>query len=198
MKIRLITALCALALALPLQAAERYLIDTGGMHAFVQFRISHLGYSWLYGRFNDFEGEFTFDPDQPENSAVQATIRTASVDSNHARRDRHLRSDDFLDVENHPEARFESTGFEPLGEDRYRVTGDFTLRGKTREIEIELTQIGAGEDPWGGFRRGFEGRTTFAPENFGIDYDLGPASQNVEIILSIEGVRQDDAGMAEG
>src|SRR5699024_4061843 len=106
MKIRLITALCALALALPLQAAERYLIDTGGMHAFVQFRISHLGYSWLYGRFNDFEGEFTFAPDQPENSAVQATIRTASVDSNHARRDRHLRSDDFLDVENHPEARF--------------------------------------------------------------------------------------------
>lgn len=191
MKTRLITMLLALAAALPLQAAERYAIDTGGMHAFVQFRISHLGYSWLYGRFNDFEGEFTFDPENPENSTVQATIRTASVDSNHERRDRHLRSDDFLDVENHPEARFESTGFKPLGEDRYRMTGNFTLLGETREIEIDLTQIGAGEDPWGGFRRGFQGRTKFAPEDFGIDYDLGPASQEVEIILSIEGVRQD-------
>ncbi|WP_376695070.1 YceI family protein [Wenzhouxiangella sp. EGI_FJ10305] len=193
MKHHLITAVFALALALPLQASERYEIDTEGMHAFVQFKISHLGYSWLYGRFNDFEGEFTFDPESPENSAVQATIQTASVDTNHEERDEHLRSDDFLDVENHPEATFESTGFERLGEDRYRMTGEFTLRGVSREIEIDVTQIGAGEDPWGGFRRGFQGRTELPLEFFGIDYDLGPAAEEVEIILSIEGVRQEDS-----
>ncbi|RFF32599.1 YceI family protein [Wenzhouxiangella sediminis] len=193
MKSHLIAGLCALALTLPVKAAEQYEIDTGGMHAFVQFKISHLGYSWLYGRFNDFEGEFTFDPENPANSAVQATIQTASVDTNHERRDKHLRSDDFLDVENHPEATFVSTDFVPLGDDRYRLEGEFTLRGVTREVEIDVTQIGAGEDPWGGFRRGFQGRTELPLEAFGIDYDLGPAAEEVEIILSIEGVRQDEA-----
>lgn len=195
MKTRLTAAICLLALAAPLQAAERYVIDTEGMHAFVQFRISHLGYSWLYGRFNDFEGEFTFDPDQPENSSVEATIQTASIDSNHARRDEHLRSDDFLDTANHPEASFVSTAFEPTGDDSYLLNGEFTLRGVTHEIEVPVTQIGAGEDPWGGYRRGFQGKTTLALKDFGIDYDLGPAAEEVEIILSIEGVRQDeDAG----
>jgi polyisoprenoid-binding protein YceI len=146
MKTRLIAALCAMALALPLQASERYEIDTGGMHAFVQFKISHLGFSWLYGRFNDFEGEFTFDPENPANSAVQATIQTASVDTNHERRDKHLRSDDFLDVENHPEATFVSTDFVPLGDDRYRLEGEFTLRGVTREVEIILSIEGVRQD----------------------------------------------------
>lgn len=194
MKKILIPALCTLALtAAPLKAAEHYVIDTEGMHAFVQFKISHLGYSWLYGRFNDFEGEFTFDPENPENSAVEATIRTASVDSNHERRDEHLRNEDFLDVDNHPEAHFESTAFEPLGGDDYRLKGEFTLLGHTRPVTIEVTQTGAGEDPWGGFRRGFHGRTTLTLEDFGIDYDLGPAAEEVEIILSIEGVRQDES-----
>ncbi|NBB92457.1 MAG: YceI family protein [Gammaproteobacteria bacterium] len=192
MKTRLITALFALALAAPLQASERYVIDTEGMHAFVQFKISHLGFSWLYGRFNDFEGEFTFDPENPANSAVQATIQTASVDTNHERRDNHLRGEDFLHTEEYPEATFVSTAFEPVGEDSYRLEGEFTLRGVTHEIEIPVTQIGAGEDPWGGFRRGFQGRTELTLEAFGIDYDLGPAAEEVEIILSIEGIRQDD------
>lgn len=192
MKKLLTAALCTLALtAAPLKAAEDYVIDTEGMHAFVQFKISHLGYSWLYGRFNDFEGEFTFDPENPENSSVEATIRTASIDSNHEDRDDHLRNDDFLDVDNHPEAHFKSTAFEPLGDDTYRLEGDFTLLGHTQPVTIEVTQTGAGEDPWGGFRRGFHGRTTLTLEDFGIDYDLGPDAEEVEIILSIEGVRQE-------
>jgi len=189
---RLVIATALLAASLPLQASETYKIDTEGMHAFVQFKISHLGYSWLYGRFNDFEGEFTFDPENPANSAVEATIQTASVDTNHQRRDDHLRGEDFLDVENHPEATFQSTDFVPLGDDRYRLEGEFTLLGVTREVAIDVTQVGAGEDPWGGFRRGFQGRTELPLEAFGIDYDLGPTAEEVEIILSIEGVRQDD------
>lgn len=170
---------------------EHYVIDTRGAHAFVQFRISHLGFSWLYGRFNEFSGDFSFDPVSPENSSVEVTIQTASIDSNHERRDKHLRDPDFLAVEDFPEAHFQSTRFEPLGDDRYRMTGRFTLLGVTRMLEFEVEQVGAGLDPWGGFRRGFEGRTRFALADFGIDYDLGEEARTIEIILSVEGIRQD-------
>lgn len=189
----------ALALVAPVAAteheasatAEHYKIDTRGAHAFVQFRIPHLGFSWLYGRFNDFEGAFTFDPAEPRNSSVEVTIRTASIDSNHERRDNHLRGEDFLDTDTHPEAQFRSTSFEPTAEGAFLMRGDLTLLGRTRAIEIEVEQVGAGEDPWGGYRRGFHGRTSFALSDFGIDYDLGPESRVVEILLDVEGIRQD-------
>jgi len=173
------------------ESVERYLIDTRGAHAFVQFRIPHLGYSWLYGRFNEFEGEFTFDPENPSNSSVDVTIQTASVDSNHERRDNHLRNEDFLTVDEYPEAHFRSTSFSHIDGDNYKMTGDLTLLGQTREVEINVEHIGAGEDPWGGYRRGFSGKTSFALADFGIDYELGPDSEVVEIILDIEGIRQD-------
>jgi polyisoprenoid-binding protein YceI len=170
---------------------ERYLIDTRGAHAFVQFRIPHLGFSWLYGRFNEFGGEFTFDPTNPANSSVEVTVRTNSIDSNHERRDNHLRNEDFLNVEAFPEARFRSTAFIPTGGDNYTLVGDLTLLGQTREISIDVEHFGAGEDPWGGYRRGFTGRTELTLADFGIDYDLGPDSRVVEMILDIEGIRQD-------
>lgn len=186
------TLMIALFMAGSVSAAEEhYVIDTEDQHAFIEFKISHLGFSWLHGRFNDFEGEFTFDPENPENSSVTVTVDTASVDSNHERRDKHLRDDDFLTVDEYPEAHFRSTGFDPLGDDRYRLEGDLTLLGKTRPVEIEVEQIGAGEDPWGGFRRGFEGKTTLTLADFGIDYDLGEEAETVEITLSVEGIRQD-------
>jgi polyisoprenoid-binding protein YceI len=169
---------------------EHYLIDTRGAHAFVQFKISHLGYSWLYGRFNDFEGHFTFDPENPDNGSVEVTIQTASVDSNHERRDNHLRNEDFLTVEEFPQAHFKSTSFRHIEGDRYHLTGELTLLGHTRELEMDVQHVGAGTDPWGGYRRGFTGTTKFALADFGIDYELGPDSEIVEIILDIEGIRQ--------
>jgi len=78
--------------------AADYAIDTKGQHAFVNFKISHLGYSWLWGTFKEFDGSFSFDAEQPEASRVNVTLQTASIDSNHAERDKHLRSDDFLNV----------------------------------------------------------------------------------------------------
>lgn len=171
-------------------AVERYVIDTEGGHAFVQFRIKHLAYSWLYGRFDDFSGTFTYDTEDTSNSAVEVTINTASLNSNHAERDKHLRGKDFLDVDRYPQASFRSTAHKETGFNISVLEGELTLKGITKPVRIEVQRIGNGPDPWGGYRRGFQGSTSFALRDFGIDYNLGPAASEVEMILSIEGVRQ--------
>ena len=176
-------------LAGPALAAE-YVIDKPGQHAFINFKISHLGYSWLYGTFRDFDGRFTFDADKPEESKVSVTINTASLDSNHAERDKHLRSDDFLNVDKHPTATFESTAVKSTGEGTAEITGNLTLNGVTKPVVIQAKLLGEGNDPWGGYRAGFEGSTRLKLKDFDIKKNLGPASEEVELILSVEGVRQ--------
>ncbi|SEB07735.1 Polyisoprenoid-binding protein YceI [Thiothrix caldifontis] len=186
MKKALATSLLALGLFAGSTAhADDYTIDTEGMHAFIQFRIQHLGYSWLYGRFDKFSGNFSYDEAKPEAAKVEVTIDTTSVNSNHAERDKHLSSEDFLDVAKFPEAKFVSTKYSSG-----KLEGNLTLHGVTKPITIDVKEIGAGADPWGGFRRGFEGSTKFALADFGIEKDLGPASKEVEMILSIEGVKK--------
>lgn len=168
---------------------EKYTIDTKGAHAFIQFKINHLGYSWLYGRFNDFGGTFQLDPKDHSKAEIQLEIDTASVDSNHAERDKHLRSSDFLNVKKHPKATFKSTSANLNTIGKGTITGDLTLNGVTRSVSLEVHQIGHGLDPWGGYRRGYEAYTTLKMADFGLAYDLGPASRTVEMMLSIEGVR---------
>ncbi len=172
--------------------ADKYKIDKEGAHAFIQFRVKHLGFSWLYGRFNDFDGEFTFDSKDPSKNSVTVDINVASVDTNHAKRDKHLRSADFLDVKKHPKAKFVSTSYKATGAVTGTITGDFTLHGVTRPIDINIHRIGMGEDPWGGYRAGFEGKTRIKPSDWGIDMsELGKDAEQVEIHLTVEGVRQD-------
>ena len=105
----------ALVAAAPLQA-EEYTIDTKGNHAFIQFRIKHLGYSWLYGRFNDFSGNFSYDEKNPAAAKVKVDIDPSSIDTNHAERDKHLRSEEFFDVAKYPKAGFVSTAYEEKGD----------------------------------------------------------------------------------
>ncbi|TIH10112.1 YceI family protein [Pseudomonas leptonychotis] len=170
--------------------AADYAIDKQGQHAFVNFKISHLGYSWLYGTFKDFDGSFSFDAAKPQDSKVNVTLNTTSVDTNHAERDKHIRSDDFLNVGEHPTATFASTSVKSTGEGTADITGDLTLNGVTKPVVIAATFIGEGKDPWGGYRAGFEGSTTLKLKDFDIQKDLGPASQDVELIISVEGVRK--------
>lgn len=170
--------------------AEDYVIDTKGAHAIIQFKISHLGYSWLLGRFNKFSGEFSYDEKHPETAKVKVDIDVASIDSNHAERDKHLRGEHFLDVEKFPNAQFVSNGYKELGNGKAELSGNLTLHGVTKPITIDVTQIGHGKDPWGGYRRGFQGETRLALADYGIDYNLGPASKEVELYLSVEGVRK--------
>ena len=171
-------------------AAETYVIDKDGAHAFITFKVKHLGYSWLKGRFDDFEGTFVFDKDNPENSSVEVTINTASVNSNHDKRDAHLRSGDFLDVENHPQASFKSTAVKLVDEDTAVITGDFNFLGQSQPIDLTVDYIGGGDDPWGGHRQGFEGTASFTMADYGMVYNLGPASQEVFLELTVEGIRQ--------
>lgn len=170
--------------------ADEYVIDKKGMHASIQFRIKHLGYSWLWGRFNDFEGGFTYSKDDPDASKIAVTINTGSIDSNHAKRDEHLRSDEFLDVEKFPQSTFVSTSFAMKEDGTGILEGDFTLHGVTKPITIDVSYIGEGDDPWGGYRVGFEGTTRIALADYGILKDLGPASKELDLFFAIEGIRK--------
>lgn len=186
-----LTALLALTMSVTGSAAtERYLIDTKGAHAFIQFKVQHLGYSWLMGRFNRFEGDFKFDSEHPANSSVNVTIDVASIDSNHAERDKHLRGIDFFDVERFPTATFKSKSIEQTGEISGIITGMLTIKGVSKLVRLHANHIGGGDDPWGGYRQGFEATTQIKLKDFGIMYDLGPASQVAEIYISLEGIQQ--------
>lgn len=169
--------------------AAEYKIDKEGQHAFINFRIQHLGYSWLYGTFKDFDGSFTFDETNPAADKVNVTINTNSVDTNHAERDKHLRSGEFLNVTKHPQATFTSTEVKKDG-DELDITGNLTLNGVTKPVKLEAKLMGKGDDPWGGKRAGFEAEGKIKLKDFNITTDLGPASQEVDLIISVEGVQQ--------
>lgn len=173
-------------------SAADYVIDTEGAHAFIQFRVKHLGYSWLYGRFNTFDGHFTFDEKDPSKNKISLDVDVNSLDSNHARRDKHLRSDDYLDAAKFPKASFVSTGYKSTGEGTAELRGNLTLHGVTKPVTVAVEHIGGGKDPWGGYRNGFEGSLTIKPADWGINMvdKLGPASEEVELFMSIEGVRK--------
>jgi polyisoprenoid-binding protein YceI len=184
MKKLLLATLFSAAVASPAWAAD-YNIDDQGAHASINFKVKHLGYSWLTGRFNTFSGKFSYDPANVEASTVVVDIDTNSVDSNHAKRDKHLRSADFLEVEKFPAAKFVSTRVEANGDDEMTVYGDFTLRGVTKNIAIEASKVGEGKDPWGGYRAGFEGVTEIDMADYGFATDFG----TVLLELHVEGIR---------
>ncbi|MFA7553026.1 MAG: YceI family protein [Spongiibacteraceae bacterium] len=170
--------------------ASDYKIDTKGAHAFIVFKIPHLGYSMLLGQFTKFSGDFSYDANNVEASRISVNIDTTSLNSNHAERDKHLKSDDYIDAKKYPTATFTSTQVKDLGEGKLAITGDLTLRGVTKTITIDAKKIGEGKDPWTGYRAGFSGTTTLTLADFGIPDNLGPASAAVDMELYIEGIRQ--------
>ena len=170
--------------------AADYKIDVEGAHAFINFKIKHLGYSWLNGRFNTFDGTFSYDANKPETSQVEVLIQTSSLDSNHAERDKHLKGKNFLNVSKFPTAKFTSTRYDVKGANSGVMTGTLELHGVTKTISFPIEKIGEGNDPWGGYRAGFSGATTLTLADYGITYDLGPQSTQVELELYIEGIRQ--------
>ncbi|WP_448551886.1 YceI family protein [Thalassotalea montiporae] len=185
MKKLALAVLLSAATTLPTMAAD-YVIDTKGAHAAINFKVSHLGYSYVTGRFNKFSGNFSYDANKVADSKIMLKIDTSSVDSNHAERDKHIRNDDFLDVSKFATAEFVSTKVEDLGNNKLKITGTLTLQGMDKEIVIDAVKVGEGKDPWGGYRAGFEGSTQIAMKDFGYKMDFG----NIMFDLHIEGVRQ--------
>lgn len=179
----------ALIAATPAAAAD-YAIDTKGQHASINFRIKHIGFSWLTGRFDKFSGTISYDDKDPGKSTVKVEIDPASISSNHAERDKHLRGEDFLDVAKFPTATFVSKSVKAAGDGKAAITGDLTLRGVTKEVVIDASFVGGGPDPWGGERVGFTGTTKLTLADFGIIKELGPASKAVDLIIDVEAVKQ--------
>ena len=171
--------------------AADYVVDTTGQHAFVNFKISHLGYSYITGTFKDLDGKFSFDAAKPEDSKIEFNVNTASVFTNNAERDKHISSKDFL---NGSKASFVSTSVKPTGKnaagkDTADVAGDLTILGVTKPIVVKATFLGEGKDPWGGYRAGFEGNFSIKRSDFGKMMDLGPQSDAVDLYVTFEGVK---------
>jgi len=190
---RLHATLLAIALAATatpaLTAEEQYEIDDS--HTFVTFEISHIGFAWIPGTFNDVSGSFTYDPDNRSNSSAEFTVETASLDTNHAKRDKHLRGEDFFNVSKYPKATFESTSYEPIGEKTAVLKGNLTIKDTTKPVELQVTEMAAREDPWGNFRRAFQATTEISLDAFNVDeYGLGEASSTAELKIAVEGLRQ--------
>lgn len=174
--------------------AVDYVIDKEGQHAFIDLRVKHLEYSFITGTFRDLDGTFSFDATKPEDSKIEVNVRTASLFTNHTERDKHLREKEYLNVDKFPDARFVSTGVKLTGTNSEGkltadVTGDLTLGGVTKSIVVKSTFLGEGDDPWGGYRAGFEGTTSILREDFGQTGKLSPGSSRIELYITFEGIR---------
>ena len=155
----------ALALASPAFAADTYQFDKA--HTTVGFQIRHI-FTMLGGRFQDFSGTIKVDRAKPETSAVEFTIQAASILTNDAKRDEHLKSHDFFDVAKHPTITFKSTSVKANGKDSFLVTGDLTMRGVTKPVTLPVTLLGEGKDPMGNEKMGLETAVTLNRKDFGL------------------------------
>jgi len=188
------TVMSALALSLLIAAqapaADTYKIDP--VHSTAIFRISHLGSSFVYGRFDDVGGTFTVDEQKPQDVMFDVSIKADSIDTNNAARDKHLKSADFFSVNEFPTLTFKSTEVKSAGDKKYDVTGDLTIHGVTKSVPATVEFVGTadGTPMKMGFRAGYEAHLTIKRSDFGMDKMVGPVGDEVKIIVSVEGVRQ--------
>ena len=139
-------------------------------HSEAIFQVRHL-VTKVRGRFTDIGGSIAFDEAAPERSAVTFTIQAASIDTGTPDRDKHLRSGDFFDVEQHPAITFASTAIRAVGGDAFEVTGDLTMRGVTKRITLPVTYLGKARDPWGNEKIGFETETAINRKDYGLTWN---------------------------
>jgi polyisoprenoid-binding protein YceI len=172
----------------PAAATETYHVDP--VHSSVIFRIQHLGIAYVYGRINNLAGTLKMDDGTPPVSVVEIYAKTENVDTFNAERDNHLRSPDFFHSKNFPIVSFKSKSFTKTSKDIFEVTGDLALLGVARPLTVKVQCTGAGKDPWGGLRIGFESTFTIKRSDFGMNFMMGDVGDEVRIILSIEGIRQ--------
>ena len=160
------------------------------MHTQVEFSAKHLGMMTVRGHFNEVTARGEIYPDQPERSNVEATINTASIRTHNEIRDNDLRSSNFLEVAKYPTITFKSTRVEHAGGDRYKVTGDLTVKDTTRPVTLELVKYGEFNDPRMGHRIGYAAQTRINRKDFGMNFNAvldGKFVVSDEIQINIEG-----------
>lgn len=170
----------------PIAAAGSYKVDSG--HSFVMFRVMHLGIGAAYGQFRDLKGELVYDADQPANNSISLTIDAASIDTNSADRDKHLRGADFFSVKEFPEITFQSTKIESAGENEFKITGMLKMHGVEKEVIAKGKLLGAGKDPWGNTRVGLEADFKVDRLAFGVDYMPEGLGKEVHVVVALEGI----------
>ena len=189
---RKILALAAvLAVIVPAVRADVYEIDAS--HSQVGFRIRHL-VGKVPGRFTKFSGTVEFTPGKPETWKATASIDPASINTDNEKRDGHLRSPDFFDVEKHPEMSFKSVKVAGFKGDKAKLHGELTMHGVTKPVVLDLELGGTTKDPWGNTRAGFTATGTINRKDFGIvwnkalDADGLMLGEEVSISLEVEAV----------
>ncbi len=188
----ILTGLAAMLLIGPVQAgAQRHIIDP--QHLTVGFLVEHVGFAKVFGRFREAEGSFDFDETTGEIRNIRVVVKTASVDTAVERRDRHLRSADFLNVEEYPEMVFESQGAK-LVDRKATIEGNLSLIGSTRPIRLDVTWNKSGTSPQRGnpYVTGLSVRGSFRRSEFGMTYGVADAvvGNEVELIIELEARRQ--------
>ena len=168
--------------------ADTYRIDPS--HSFANWSIRHVA-SKTSGTFNDITGQILIDREHLENSSVEAKINVLSVNSGHAKRDDHIKKEEYLDAYRFGEMTFVSSKVEAKGADHGILTGTLTLHGVSKQISFPFKVLGFGADPWGGYRMGIEAHTSLKASDYGFSWPLktdAPVGDQVEITLLIEGV----------
>lgn len=174
--------------------AETARWDVDPDHSIIEFRVAHMVVSKTAGRFMDYSGVVEMDPDAKTFKTIEATIKTASVNTNQDKRDAHLRNADFFDVEHHPAMTYKMKSYQKQG-DGYTAIGDLTLRGVTKEIVLVGNFNGVTKDPWGNMRAGFNAEGTLNRKDFGMVWnktlDTGGlvVGDDVHIRLDIECIK---------
>ncbi|MBI2502866.1 MAG: YceI family protein [Candidatus Latescibacteria bacterium] len=179
----------ALFLSTNLSWAAEYTLDPA--HSQVVFKIKHLGISTVTGSFEKLSGAFAFDPQNIKGSRASTTIEATSISTGVEKRDAHLRSPDFLDVEKFPQLTFASKEITAIDGNTFQVHGDLTMHGVTRPVVLEAELGGVlAEDPWGNARAAFTASTTLNRKDFGLAVETGDLilGEEVQILLEIEGI----------
>ena len=173
--------------------AGTYALDPA--HTTIGFVARHAMVTKVRGNFNEFEGTLTVAENINE-SAANATVKTASIDTNNAERDEHVRNEDFFDVEKFPEMTFTATKFDVNEAGEGTVTGDLTIKGTTKSVDFKVEETGVAEDPFGNTRLGFEATTSVNRTDFGIDFNAPLktggvlVSEYIKIELEVSAIKQ--------
>ena len=180
----------------PTQGTSTWTIDAS--HSLVEFSAKHMMITTVKGRIADVRGTLTIDESRPEASSVEVEFDAASIDTRADQRDQHLRSADFLDVERFPKITFRSRRVEGAAATEgatFRIVGDLTIRGTTREVTLDATYEGAGRDPWGGDRISFSATTKIDRRDFGLTWNAALeaggvlVSNDIKIHIEAQAVR---------